>query len=225
MPATRSPVRPPDPPAPPDVVHVTSAEVAALLQKREHVLWLRRFMGEGATVADVAREAGRELHVVYRFARRLERLGVLRVAREQKRAGRPQKVYVCPARRFFIPRGLCSLEESFAHEFAPVLQRLQRNLALVFEDGPGGAKGVLVGDLPADNWILAASADGVPWPSETWGPTPDSPPAVAVVHELRLDYDRAKAFSADLFALVERYRGEADGGPYDFLLMMAPRRA
>lgn len=211
------------PPAPHEVIRVTSAEVAELLQQRETVLLLKRFMGEGRTVAAVAREAGLELHVVYRFARRMAALGVLEVVRLEQRAGRGMKVYRCPVRRFFIPEHLCSLEEFFWHEFEPVLQTIQRNLTRTIQEGPHGVKGVLVGDLYADNWIVSADANAVPWPSEEWGPTPEAPPVVALTHELHLDYEKAKAFNDELFELIERYRAEAGSGTYDLLLMLASR--
>lgn len=194
-----------------------------MLQQRDNVLLLRRFMGEGSTVAAVAREAGLALHVVYRFTRRLEALGILQVARLEKRAGRSMKVYRCPVRRFFIPQHLCSLDEFFWHEFEPVLQTIQQNLIRFIQEGPQGVKGVLVGDLVADNWIVSAGADAMPWPAEGWGPTPQTPPSVALHHELQLDYEKAKAFNEELFELVERYRAESGSGTYDFLLMLAPR--
>jgi hypothetical protein len=210
--------------ATPHAAKITSRELADVLRHEKNVLLLKRFMGKGSTVASAAQAADLPFHTVYRFAKQMERLGLLQVTTIQARAGRAMKVYLCPNKRFFIPKSLFSLEELFWDTYLPILQAIQSNLASAFEAGTNGVRGVVVGDLPANNWMTVADARGVPWPDETWGPTSSSPPAFIVDHEMQLDYEKAQSFSRELFALVERYRAENGSGKYQFLLMMAPQK-
>lgn len=64
---------------------------------------LGAFLAAEETVAGAARATGLDLRAVHRDVRALCAAGLLEVVREQKRAGRPVKVYRAVAPTFFVP--------------------------------------------------------------------------------------------------------------------------
>lgn len=77
---------------------------AVNLLTRGRARWvLGVFLRGENTVAEVARELKGDVRVVHRDVLALRNAGLLRVVREQKRAGRPVKVYEATAAAFFVP--------------------------------------------------------------------------------------------------------------------------
>ena len=67
---------------------VTSPEMAKILGDPEHLRYIAPFLEHECTVSEIASEVGSTLSTTYRKLRRYCDLGILEVAREQKRKGK-----------------------------------------------------------------------------------------------------------------------------------------
>ncbi|GAA5534994.1 hypothetical protein [Deinococcus aluminii] len=85
------------------VLNVTGPAAVRLLTHGRARRVLGAFLKGENTVAGAARELGLDLRVVHRDVLALKAVDLLRVVREQKRAGRPVKVYAAAAPAFFVP--------------------------------------------------------------------------------------------------------------------------
>lgn len=81
---------------------VTDPAAVTLLAHDRTRRVLGAFLGREQTVAGAARGAGLDLRVVHRDVQALTRAGLLRVIREEARAGRPVKVYRACADDLFV---------------------------------------------------------------------------------------------------------------------------
>lgn len=85
------------------VLSVTASAAVRLLTHGRVRRVLGAFLAGEGTVAGSARETGLDLRIVHRDVRALCAAGLLTVVREEKRAGRPIKVYRAVASAFFVP--------------------------------------------------------------------------------------------------------------------------
>ncbi len=85
------------------VLHVTDPTAVRLLTHGRVRRVLGAFLSREGTVAGTARELRLDLRIVHRDVRALCAVGLLEVVREEKRAGRPVKVYRAVAPAFFVP--------------------------------------------------------------------------------------------------------------------------
>lgn len=85
------------------VLTVTDPVSVKLLTQGRARWVLGVFLRGETTVAQVARELKADIRVVHRDVLALQNAGLLRLVREQKRAGRPVKVYEAAAPSFFVP--------------------------------------------------------------------------------------------------------------------------
>ncbi|HEX8640723.1 MAG TPA: hypothetical protein VF704_06160 [Allosphingosinicella sp.] len=86
-----------------DVHVVTDPAVAALLGQTLQRRLLLAFAASERPIAPVARQLGQPIANVHYHVTRMARLGLLIVAREEKRRGRPVKHYRTVRPRFFLP--------------------------------------------------------------------------------------------------------------------------
>jgi hypothetical protein len=130
---------------------------------------LLQFAGPPRGVAEVAAELAIELKKLHHAVTRLHRLGLLEVAEERPRAGRPIKLYRCAAESYFIPGDVApapfsdglakELQDAIAREVAATAQGMEFWL-----DAQGRVAGRLVprrgsAAPPLDSWrILRLSA-------------------------------------------------------------------
>ncbi|MGL4743847.1 MAG: hypothetical protein ACRCXL_05600, partial [Dermatophilaceae bacterium] len=82
---------------------VTEAKAIRCLVDAEHLMYLGAFVGREQSVAKAARELGVPFARAYVRVRTLERVGLLRKHRVQRRKGRPITTYVATAQEFDIP--------------------------------------------------------------------------------------------------------------------------
>ncbi|GAA5515013.1 hypothetical protein Dcar01_03777 [Deinococcus carri] len=85
------------------MLNVTDAAAVRLLLRERPRRVLGAFLAGEQTVAGAARDLGLDLRVIHRDVLALRAAGLLRVVREQKRAGRPVRVYAAVAPAFFVP--------------------------------------------------------------------------------------------------------------------------
>lgn len=85
------------------VLHVTDPAAVRLLTHGRVRRVLGTFLAGEGTVAGSARATGLDIRAVHRDVRALCAAGLLAVVREEKRAGRPVKVYRAVAPAFFVP--------------------------------------------------------------------------------------------------------------------------
>lgn len=82
---------------------VMDADQAAVIADPKRAWFLQPFLGRENTVVRAAAELGCEPSAMLYRVRRMHSLGILRVVREERRAGRPVKVYRSVHEGYFVP--------------------------------------------------------------------------------------------------------------------------
>ena len=203
----------------PQRLTVTRPEAAAVLTEMRRVAFLRAFMTtEGTAVGEAARHFGLSPNATYRRVKQFEALGLLRFYRSLPRSGKAIRLYRGAAQSFFLPRELYPLETWLSRGFQAQFGVFNSQLAQALEAGPNPVGGLLVGETAQGYSIHYAGSDG-----ELWNP---QDPGTTVMYSgfrtLQLDYERAKAFHAELRAVVSRYAGEGGSTPYMLGLFLTP---
>lgn len=126
-------MKPADSSSPSQREHVVrDPEAARLLTHPGSVRFFKPFIARELSASEAAEELGCQLNtMLYRIGTFLE-AGLLRVTREQKRAGRPVKRYRAVADAFFIPFSLtpyATLEEGLGAQLEPLWETMLRGLA------------------------------------------------------------------------------------------------
>lgn len=211
---------------------VTDAGAAETITDPRRLRFLAPFVGRERTVAAVARELAVSPHRMLYQVRRLLRLGLIEVVREEARAGRAVRHYRAVADGFFAPFALTGAEtpEQLARRVSDDSRRIlevQVGRAWMAAGGDPGGWGITVYRAP----------DGGVNTSLVPTPTPEAPrsffeallapggPAVWDSHiALALSREDAKALQRELGTLAERYRArEQPGAPTHLIrLAMAP---
>ncbi|SEI92328.1 hypothetical protein SAMN04488058_102229 [Deinococcus reticulitermitis] len=198
---------------------VTSPEVADVLRQVQNVQRLRHFMREGgSTVSAFAAALDWPTLRAYRQVKTFERLGLLREERQERRAGRAVRWYVCPHRRYFLPVPLVSVEDYLESSFQPHEGFIKAQAAQAAQSGPNPVKGLLVGAFGEGAALVPADRCGEPW-------TPDFPGAPALhygIGPLFLDYAQAKALQQELTELFGRYSQLGGAARYLYHVMLTP---
>ncbi|RJF75667.1 ArsR family transcriptional regulator [Deinococcus cavernae] len=198
---------------------VTSAEVAQVLRKVEHVQQLRHFMTpRGSTVSEFAAAQGWPHLKAYRQVKLFEKLGLLEVSHSEKRAGRAIHYYRCPSQRYFLPASLVSIEEYLNQSFQPHEGQIKHELAEAAQSGDNPVAGLLVGAFGDGVALLPADREGQPWSPDA----PESPAMFFGIGPLFLDYPQAKALQAELQEVFERYGQQAGGARYLYQVIFTP---
>jgi hypothetical protein len=179
--------------------------VAALLDPRlrELVLSLAR---QPRSLGELAAETGQDLKQLHHHVTRLCRLGLVEVAGEQRRPGRPIKLYRATSAAFLVPHGAAPglMTEDLARE-------LRESLAAEARKSDGG----VVFGLDRHGRSVTRGARGTrpAQAMESWS-------------VLLLTPEERTALTAELNAVVSRFAGrtEGPGQPYLVHAAAAPKR-
>ncbi len=104
---------------------VTDPEQARLLTDPDTQRLFRPFLARERTVSQVAAETGSDLNAVLYRVRQYLAAGLLRIVREEKRPGRPVKVYRSVHDAYFIPYEVtpfATLEERMLEQMLPAFR-------------------------------------------------------------------------------------------------------
>jgi hypothetical protein len=186
-------------------VHTTAQ--AAVLDERDVARFFHPFLGRERTVSQAAAEVGCKLNAMHYRVKTFLEAGLLRVVREQKRAGRPVKVYRSVADAFFVPFQLTShvtRQEGWLAHIEPVARSIAQSMAeryltreragqCVFRDDSGHLISLGGRELPESAEIVFhPDADQRPLGTDRYG-------------NIFLTEDEARALEHDLVELFGRY--------------------
>lgn len=206
-------------PAPPDLsaarVRVVRDEAAArYLVRPSGLRLLEPFLGPPRSVAEVARATGDKANTVLRRAQRLHALGLVEVAEERRRAGRPERRYRATADVFFVPfeaTGATDLEGALAERDGYWERLLRRHVVRARREAMGtwgtriyrDARGrVQVQTAVSPDANATMLDDGMPAALSAWR------------DQVWLDHDDAKALQRELFAVLQRYQAKRGAQRY-----------
>ncbi len=202
-----------------EVFEVNDAVRAGLLLDPQARRVLRPFMGQPQGVHAAAAQLGLKPNTLLKRVRTLVDLGLLHIVGEQRRGGRPIKLYASVAQRFFVPFHATSQEtlEALVYGATEEVNRLiARGLAQQLA-ADGSRLGYLVTPY-RDELRHDLSMDGRTAYNAL---LPQHPAFIRAWDLVRLDYSRAKQFQAELMDLLERYSGR-QGEKYWVYLAFAP---
>jgi hypothetical protein len=180
--------------------------VARALVRPSGLRQLAPFIGAPRTVSEVARETGEKPNTVLRRVERLLARGLLEVADERRRAGRPLRRYRATADVFFVPfeaTGADDLEAALADRDAYWERLLRRHVVRARSEAMGvwgtriyrDARGrVQVQTAVSPDANASMLDDGMPAALSAWR------------DQVWLDHADAKAFQRELYELVQRYQ-------------------
>jgi hypothetical protein len=208
---------------------ITDPKAAETIADPRQLRYLKPFVGCSGTVAVVARALGVSPHRMLYQVRRLLRLGLIEVVREEQRAGRAVRHYRAVADGFFAPFSLTELDspEQLAGQMSGesrVMLEAQVSRAWMAAGGDFREWGVTVYRAP----------DGKVNTSVVPAPAPHAPrdflkallesasPAVWDSYvALALSRDDAKALQRELATLAGRYRSREQPGVPTHLIRLA----
>ena len=194
-------------------LRVVDENAAKALTDPRTVDFLDPFFGLGCSVKEAADRVGVSIQVMHYWAGRFVELGLLEVAAERPRRGRPVKLYRTTAQEFFVPFVFTSaetLEAYFRRYYARWQEALIKGLVKAFVDGVDDpyAWGLRIFGRDAAgrnvDWsregvrsecsvIEVMDAPGVPAIFSSWEP-------------VELDEAEARVLQAELLSLWRRYR-------------------
>lgn len=198
--------------------HVIDDPKAAqlLLDERER-RYLSYFFDAPRSVSEVAQILDEEPSKLLYRVRKLQRLGLLWVARHEARAGRPIKHYQTTAKSFVVPYSASTAADT--REFLGLIEGTLRDAfyASFFPESEAECTGVAFSsaERSGDTSIqLVTRADG------TWrapGPA-KSATDILQINVLALPEDEAAQLKQQLMALLEHYRTREVEGASHFML-------
>jgi len=94
----------------PSVKIINNAKAADTLINPKTLLWLEPFLANSTTISEAAKRIASKPNTVLSRVRKLLRLGLLKVVKEEKRAGRAIKWYRSSSDSFFVPFAATSAE-------------------------------------------------------------------------------------------------------------------
>lgn len=203
---------------------VTNPDQARLLSDPKSLRFFSPFLTSEKTVARAAREIECEPHTMLYRVRTFLKAGLLRVTREEKRAGRSVKHYRSSYNAYFIPFSTtpyADLEERLREQISPLTDELVRSFALVLRQiGHDGQW------LYRDTDGLVSSESGE---EARFGLDFDNP-AWPVVYDFRcelcLPREEAKVLQRELRDLYARYlpqRQVSSGEKYVLQVALVPQ--
>lgn len=182
-------------------------------------------MGREATVTTVACILESTVNATYLKVRRLERAGLVRVAREERRAGRAVKHYTAVAPRLFVPfevMHLPDLEDFYLRNQEEQTRLFTRALLETYRREWGEPTSLGQSHYrTADGSTLTTFG---PAPGVTWSSLQDDKPATLLNGgSVFLTAQEAKVLQRDLYLLHTRYSQPGpDRRPYRLHLGLTP---
>ena len=201
---------------------VTTAEAAALLADVSLQRLLEPFMARECTVAKAAKELGVATNSLLYRVKRFQGAGLLRVVREEKRAGRAVKVYRSVADAFYVPFALTRAETLEALLWgldSPLRALLYRNVARVMTQ-PETELGLIVWRA-AEGEVRTRFSAG---PDRLFDPLEQGAPSTLLFWspEVWLEPNDAKLLLREMTDLIGRYHGRGGRGRYLLHLGLSP---
>ena len=201
---------------------VSDAEAADLLVNPYTLRQLAPFLGRECTVTQAAQETQEKPNTVLSRVRRFVKLDLLKIVREERRAGRAVKVYRSTADIFFIP-----FEATTAESLEALLQERDAYWETLLRRGVVRARTEDVGtwgtrvyrDMAGRLQVQTAVT-----PSQNYTLLDPERPAVLSTwrDSVYLDFEDAKTLQREMFALLKRYHQKAGAQRYIVRLGMAP---
>lgn len=183
---------------------------------------LEPFLAREATVAEAARQTGAKPNTVLSRVRRFLRLGLLRVAGEKPRAGRPVKRYRTVADTFFVP-----FDATSAENLEAALAERDAYWEALLRQGVVRAR-----SEAAESWGTRVYRDARGRLQVQTAVTPEknfttlNPEGPAVLSAWRdrvyLDFEDAKTLQRELFELLLQYQRKEGAQRYIVRLALAP---
>lgn len=178
------------------------------------------------SIGEVAAELGQPKNAVLLKVRRLQKLGLLKVVREQPRAGRAIKFYQAVQSGFFVPYHLTPYPTPEAWMQAEYARREQALATQTMQAGQrwqqaqGASQFGLRFFMRADGLAEADFAFDMQTPADMQAA--DAPAVMSLFVYTHLDRETAKQLQAELDALARRYERPAGGEVYLLRLGLAP---
>lgn len=201
---------------------VTTRAAAEALADPKTQRFMEPFMARERSVGQAAKVLGLPTNSLLYRVKKLTALGLLRVVREQARAGRPVKFYRASADSFFVPLALTraeTLEALFLKLDDPMQELFYRNAVRSLTHAPTNL-GFVYGrdDAGVVKTRLAAG------PGELFDPLKPETPAFLPYWspELWLDPADAKALVREMIGLTRRYGGRNGKQRHILHLAIAP---
>ena len=192
------------------------AAARALVDPRQQ-RYLEPFISRAEAIKPASEHLGVPLNKMYRAVKRFEALGIVEVRRRETQRGHRVSYYQTPARAFFIPFSLISLNEVFA----VVGKRFDKEML---------ASSVNAWETQVDSqqsWgtKVYKSASGRvvvngPFDSRT-GEVWQNPNIVNMWQKVKLNNEDAQALRRDLADLMMRYVQKGGSGDDTYLIHMA----
>lgn len=210
----------------PRVQRVLEQGAAAALTDPRTLRQLEPFLARECSVLQAAKETGTKPNTMLARVRRFVALGLLEVAREVPRKGRPVKLYRTVADTFFVPYEATSAEtlEAAMRERDLYWEELLREnvVRARLQDAPhhGGSWGTRIyRDARGRLQVQAAVT-----PEENYTLLgPERPAALSSWrNSVYLDFGDAKALQREMFFLLKRYAQKRGAQRYILRLGMAP---
>ena len=211
---------------------IRDANAATVFTKPLDLRFLSPFIGRPRLASEVARELGVPLSTLAYRIRKLQKLGLLRVARIEKRSGSSLKYLCASANAFFVP-----FEATDAETLEVLLKRWDEPWSAMFHRGyaealsrAGEGWGISVwrdrsGELRvAPQMIQATNAENTAEVSDE--PMSEPPALDELILGLRLTPEEVQALREELLSVLRRYadRQSGEGGSYPHFLrvMLTP---
>lgn len=115
-----------------DFYRIHTASQAVIFDERTLSRFFYPFLGRDRTVSQAAAEVGCKLNAMHYRVGTFLGAGLLKIVREERRAGRPIKSYRAVADAFFVPfqfTAHATQQESWLAHTAPVARRIARSMA------------------------------------------------------------------------------------------------
>ncbi len=201
---------------------VTNTAAAEALTDPTTLRHLAPFLGRTASVSEAARESGEKANTTLKRVQRFLDLGLLEVAGERKRAGRPIRLYRTVADVFFVPFEAThseSLEAALAERDAYWERMLRRNVVRTRSERLGtwgtrfyrDTRGRLQVQTAVTPDANATTLDA------------DAPAVLSLWRDqLMLDFADAKELQREMFDLVQRYQKRSGSQRYLVRMGLAP---
>lgn len=205
-----------------NVAIITEPDAARALIDPATLHHLAPFIGRSLSVTQAAVEAGEKPNTTLKRVRRFARLGLLEVADEVARAGRPIRLYRAAADVFFVPfeaTGADSLEAALAERDRYTENLLRRNVVQARLDTMGTWGTRIYRDVRGRLQVQTALTPN----SNVTSLDSDAPAVLSAWRDsLMLDFEDAKRLQREMFTLLQRYLKKEGSQRYVVHLAMAP---
>jgi hypothetical protein len=197
------------------IIRLENPEACAMLADREQLRLLGAFLGRENTISSAALELGVNSTKLYKQVQRFLALGLVKISRLERRAGRAIKYYRSSSEQFFIPFRTYPPEligqqnrQHHTRLFAQGLERVYRQERFTEQDW-----GAITAQMPGGGVYLSiANSLGQQWSYLD----ADAPAVVSGWNRIQLDFEDAKALQREMSELLLKYMKK--GGNHEYLL-------